>query len=74
VGLILEPRDWFLLATATGEVSFREAVESCPTMCDLAAGLGCGRFCWIASLSKETFLPTRDSNPVRPSRSIAKAD
>ena len=40
MGLILEPRDWFLLATATGEVSFREAVESCQSMCDLAAGLG----------------------------------
>jgi len=40
VDLILEPRDWFLLAIATGEVSFREAVESCQSMCDLAAGLG----------------------------------
>jgi hypothetical protein len=40
VDLILEPRDWFLLAIATGEVSFREAVESCQSMCDLAAELG----------------------------------
>jgi hypothetical protein len=40
VDLILEPRDGFLLAIAMGQLSFREAVESCQSMCDLAAGLG----------------------------------
>jgi hypothetical protein len=40
VDLILEPRDWFLLAIASGEVSFHEAVENCRDMCDFAAGLG----------------------------------
>ena len=40
VDLILEPRDGFLLAIALGQLSFREAVESCQSMCDLAAGLG----------------------------------
>lgn len=38
--LILEPRDGFLLATATGQLSFADAVQSCRDMCDLAAGLG----------------------------------
>jgi hypothetical protein len=40
VDLILEPRDGFLLAIASGEVSFDEAVENCRNMCDFAAGLG----------------------------------
>jgi hypothetical protein len=40
VDLSLEPLDDSLLDTATGEVSFREAVESCQSMCDLATGLG----------------------------------
>ena len=38
--LILEPRVGFLLATASGKLSFHEAVENCRNMCDFAAGLG----------------------------------
>ena len=38
--IILERRDGFLLAIATGEVSFDDTVRSCRNMCDLAAGLG----------------------------------
>ena len=38
--LIVEPRDGFLLAIGSGEVSFGEAVESCWEICNLAGGLG----------------------------------
>jgi len=38
--LILEPRDGVLLATASGQLSFHEAVQSCGEICDMAAGLG----------------------------------
>jgi hypothetical protein len=38
--LILERRDGFLLATASGQVSLHEAIENCRNMCDLAAGMG----------------------------------
>ena len=38
--LIIEPRDWFLLAIARGEVSFDEASQACRQICDFTAGLG----------------------------------
>ena len=38
--IILEPREGFLLAIATGEVSFDDALRSLRDMCDFAAGLG----------------------------------
>ena len=41
--LALEPRDGFLLATASGQLSLSEAMESCKDMCDLAAFMGFGK-------------------------------
>ena len=37
--LILEPRDGFLLAIASGEQSLIEAMQICRDVCDVAAGL-----------------------------------
>jgi hypothetical protein len=41
--LKLESRDGFLFATATGRVSFREALECCENVCDAAAERGFGK-------------------------------
>jgi hypothetical protein len=38
--LIFQPRCSFLIATASGKLSFEEALENCSRMCDIAAGLG----------------------------------
>jgi hypothetical protein len=38
--LKLESRDGLLFATATGRVSFREALELCENICDAAAEQG----------------------------------
>jgi hypothetical protein len=38
--LILQPRDGFLLAIASGEQSLIEAIQICMDVCDVAAGLG----------------------------------
>ena len=72
--LILEPRVGFLLATASGKLSFHEAVENCRNMCDFAAGLGVRKSSLIASLLKVTFPAKRDLNSVRLSWSTAEAD
>jgi hypothetical protein len=47
--LNLEHRDGLLLATVTGQVSFREAVECWKKVCDAAAENGCGKilFDWL---------------------------
>lgn len=37
--IIFEPRGAFLLASATGTISLREAIDSCRKMCDFAARL-----------------------------------
>ena len=41
--LTLETRDDLLLATVTGRVSFREALECWKNVCDAAARRGCGK-------------------------------
>jgi hypothetical protein len=38
--IILEPRDGFLLAIATGQLCFDDALRNFREMCDFAAGLG----------------------------------
>jgi hypothetical protein len=38
--LIFQPRCNFLIATASGKVSFEDALENCLNMCEFAAGLG----------------------------------
>ena len=38
--VMFQPRGSFLIATASGTLSFEEAVENCLRMCDIAAGLG----------------------------------
>ena len=47
--LKLESRDGVLLATVTGTVSFREALERWKNVCDAAAERGCGKilFDWL---------------------------
>ena len=41
--LALESRERFLLATATGQISFKEVLEGCKNMCDAAAERGFGK-------------------------------
>ena len=47
--LTLESREGVLLATVTGRVSFREALECWKNVCDAAAERGCGKilFDWL---------------------------
>ena len=40
MNLTVEPRDGFLLATASGQLSLNEALECCRNVCDLAAAIG----------------------------------
>jgi hypothetical protein len=49
--LKLESRDGVLLATVTGTVSFREALERWKNVCDAAAERGCGKilFDWLGA-------------------------
>jgi hypothetical protein len=73
VDLILEPRDGFLLATASGEQSVDEALQTCRDMLEVAARLGMRKILLDCLALNGTSLLRNDLNSAKASLSIVNS-